>query len=80
MSLIQISMELRQEVHSAMASPFRFERHERFAMRQLLQSGQVRDLADEVYVEAARKALQTRRVKSTPAAPAGLRRNGGRRV
>ena len=58
MSLVPISPELRRDIRVAMASPFRFERHERFAMQKLLQYGQVNDVAEAVYVEAAKRALR----------------------
>lgn len=57
MSLVRVNSELRHRVHEAMQEPFRFERHERFAMRQLLQSGAGSDLAEQVFVDTARHAL-----------------------
>ena len=67
MSLVQVSRELQREVRAALSSPFRFERHERFAMLQLMQSGQIGDLADTVYVDAARNALHRHGARFAPA-------------
>jgi hypothetical protein len=77
MSLIPVSKTLQQQVRTALACPFRFERHERFAMQQLLQSGQISDLADETYVHATRRALR-KRAAGSPGREDGLRASAER--
>jgi hypothetical protein len=76
MGLTQVSRELQQDVRRAMEHPFRYERHERFAMRQLLEAGQVRDLADPIFVWTARKALRRRAAQAASGQQRGAARPG----
>lgn len=58
MSLVNVTPELQNCIRNAMQNPYRFERTERFAMRQVLDRAEI----EKVFVETARAALARQRV------------------
>lgn len=63
MTCIIVTEDLKRKVRDAMANPHRFERQERFAMKELLRACEQRVPLDKVFVDVARKALQSRGVR-----------------
>lgn len=58
MSLVNVTPEFHNCIRNAMQHPFRFERTERFAMQQVLDSEEV----EKVFLDTARAALARQRV------------------
>ncbi|MBI2992733.1 MAG: hypothetical protein HYY48_00965 [Gammaproteobacteria bacterium] len=58
MALVQVTQDLQQKVQTAMADPYRFERYERFAMREVLKSWDEQSPAEKVFVDTVHAALE----------------------
>jgi len=57
MALVQVTQDLQDKVQEAMTNPYRFERNERFAMREVLKAWDDHSAAEKVFVDTAHAAL-----------------------
>ncbi len=61
MNKVMLPSELYREIASALREPFRFERSERFALREVMRAAEHRNPVDRVCLEFARDALARHR-------------------
>lgn len=68
MALVHITQDFQYKVQKAMANAYRFERCERFAMREVLKAWDEHSPAEKVFVDIAHAALAAPR-RPLPLAP-----------
>jgi hypothetical protein len=74
MKKIRVTPEFQGALRAAMENPFRFERTERFAMREVLAAAAGQGAVEDVFVETARAALDRQPVCRTATRAAAIHR------